>query len=91
MSKITDYDYSKLLGRMREKGYTQIEVCKRMRMSETTLNLTLGNKRPFRQTEISKLCSILEIPMEDVAFRNLKKGAKKIAARKLPKQKNKNH
>lgn len=68
MPKITDYDYSKLLGRMREKGYTQIEVCKRMRMSETTLNLTLGNKRPFRQTEISKLCSILEIPMEDVAL-----------------------
>lgn len=67
MPKITDYDYSKLLGRMREKGYTQVDVCKRIPMSETTLNLTLGNKRAFRQTEISKLCNILEIPLEDVA------------------------
>ena len=67
MPKITDYNYSKLLGRMREKGYTQIDVCKEMKMSETTLNLTLGNKRPFRQTEISKLCCILEIPLKDVA------------------------
>lgn len=68
MVKINDYDYSKLLGRMREKGYTQIDVCKKMNVSETTLNLTLGNKRAFRQTEISKLCEILEIALEDVAI-----------------------
>ena len=56
------YDYSKLAGRMKEYKYTQETLSKALGISETTLNLSLNNKRDFKQNEILKVCEILHIP-----------------------------
>lgn len=60
------YDYSKLLGRLREMKLTQVDLANKLGISETSLNFSLNNKRPFRQSEISKTCDILSIPLESV-------------------------
>ena len=60
------YDYSKLLGRMKEKGFTQETFSKEVGISECSLNLSLNNKRDFRQTEITRGCNALDIPISEV-------------------------
>ena len=55
------YDYSKLLGKMRERGFTQEKLAKTLGLSECSVNLTLRNKRNFRQDEISKIVDALGI------------------------------
>ena len=56
------YDYSKLLGRMKEKGITQANLASYIGVSETTVNLSLGNK----QDEIRNLCKVLDIPISEL-------------------------
>lgn len=56
------YDYSKLLGRMKEFGYTQEKLAKRLGISECSLNFSLNNKRNFRQDEMLRLGELLSIP-----------------------------
>ncbi len=56
------YDYSLLLGRMKELGYTQAKIAKIIGISECSVNFTLNNKRNFRQDEILKLIDVLDIP-----------------------------
>lgn len=63
---MSTYDYAKLYGRMREKGYTQAGLAKEIGISETSMNLTLNNKRDFRQNEILKISEVLEIPAENL-------------------------
>lgn len=60
------YDYSKLLGRIREKGFTQKALAYAVNISEASLNLALNNKRKFKQDEIMALCGVLEIPISCV-------------------------
>ena len=55
------YNYSKLSGRMKEYGYTQESLSKGIGVSETTLNLSLNNKRNFKQDEMLKICELLHI------------------------------
>lgn len=57
-----DYNYSRLLGRMRECGYSQKELAKAVNISEATLNLKLRNKSQFRQSEIVQISAMLSIP-----------------------------
>ena len=56
------YDYSLLLGKMKECGFTQETLGKAVGMCESTLNLKLNNKASFKQKEIRKICKILGIP-----------------------------
>ena len=56
------YDYSLLLGKMKECGFTQESLGKAVGMSESTLNLKLNNKASFKQKEIRKICKVLGIP-----------------------------
>lgn len=60
------YNYDKLLGRMRETKYTQEKLAASMGLSATSLNLSLNNKRDFRQDEISKISELLEIPAKSI-------------------------
>ena len=60
-------DYSDLLGRIRSRGYTQAKLAKCIGISETSMNLALNNKREFKQSEIQKICLVLEIPFESIA------------------------
>jgi transcriptional regulator with XRE-family HTH domain len=65
------YDYSKLLGLMRERGFTQEKLAKTIGISECSMNFSLNNKRNFRQDEISKISGALGIPVgkiEDYFF-----------------------
>lgn len=55
------FDYSKLLGLMREKSITQSEAAKHLGISENALSHKVTNKYPFKQTEIMSLCDLLEI------------------------------
>lgn len=60
------YDYSKLLGKIRERGMTQEDVAKMIGISACSLNLSLNNKRVWRQDEMLTICDVLEVPVEEV-------------------------
>ena len=60
------YNYAELLGKMREKGFTQEEMAKTIGISAVSMNMTLNNKRAFRQNEIYKATQMLEILGEDI-------------------------
>lgn len=60
------YDYSLLLGRMREKGYTQERLAKAVGISECTLNFSLNNKRNFRQDEMLKISEVLDVSISQI-------------------------
>ncbi len=61
-----NFDYSKLLGRIKERGYIQEILAKEIAMSASTLNLKLKNKASFRQKDIRKICDVLDIPCGEV-------------------------
>lgn len=63
---MSEYDYSLLLGRIREKGFTQERLAKQLGISACSLNFSLNNKRNFRQDEILKICKILDIPGKSI-------------------------
>lgn len=60
------YNYSKLLGRIKEKFNCNVNFAIKMGFSERTLSLKLNNKMDFRQNEIDKACILLEIPINEV-------------------------
>lgn len=60
------FDYSKLLGRMREYGYTQEKLAKAIGIDASTLNSRLSNKSYFRQTEIDAICKVLDISNAEI-------------------------
>lgn len=64
MSKV--FDYSKLLGRIKEKKFTQVSLAGDIGMSETSLNHKLANKSPFKQSEMLMVCEALEIPIDNI-------------------------
>lgn len=60
------YDYSKLKGRIKEKGFTQEEVANRINKDKSTLSLKLNNQSLFVQDEISDIVKLLDIPGEEI-------------------------
>ena len=60
------FDYSKLLGRMRELGYTQEKLAKAIGVNESTLNSKLNNKGFFNNNIIDKICEVLNISKVDI-------------------------
>ena len=60
------YDYRKLLGKMREQKVTQEVVAEKVGISATSMNLSLNNKRDFRQEEILVICESLDISLSDI-------------------------
>lgn len=63
-----EYDYSKLLGRIKEKCNSNAIFAVQMGISERTLCLKLNNKVDFRQKEISKACDILKIANDEICY-----------------------
>lgn len=59
-------DYSKLLGRLKEKSLTQAEVAKMIKVSPSTLNGKLNGHVEFSQSEIRNLCIVLDIQDSDI-------------------------
>ena len=60
------FDYSKLKGRMKEKGFTQEDVAKHINRDKSTLNLKLNNQSLFVQDEIFDIVNLLDIPAEKI-------------------------
>lgn len=60
------YDYSKLLGRIKEYGYTQECLAKAIGKDKSTLCVKLNNKASFKQSEIKKICKILDIGGDEI-------------------------
>lgn len=60
------FDYSKLLGRIKEKVDTQDKFAELLGMSTTTLSKKLNGKSEWTQAEINKACEILEIDSVDI-------------------------
>ena len=60
------YNYSKLLGRIVEKVGTQSKFAEKMELSERTVALKLNGKVGWKQDEIAKACSVLDIRDMDI-------------------------
>ena len=60
------FNYSKLLGRMRELGYTQEKLARAIGINESTLNAKLNNKGYFSNELIDKICEVLDISIAEI-------------------------
>lgn len=61
-----EYNYNKLLGKIREKFGCNANFALKMKVSERTICLKLNNKAHFKQKEISNACKLLGIPTKDI-------------------------
>ena len=61
------FNHSKLLGRMRECGFTQEQLAKAIGISKATLNAKLNNQFYFTAKEMYDICDVLSIPMDEIA------------------------
>jgi len=61
-----EYDYSALLGRIKMKVGTQEKLAVLVDIHPSTLNQKLKNKSCFTQSEIKRICTVLDIPLEDI-------------------------
>ena len=60
------FDYSKLLGRIKEYGYTQESLALEVGMAVSTMSLKLNNRAFFTQPEIRKICVLLSISVDRI-------------------------
>ena len=61
-----EFDYSKLLGRIREFGFTQETLAKKIGITKASMSLKLNNKANFKQNEIRVICKILMISDDEI-------------------------
>ena len=68
------FDYSKLLGRIKECGYTQEKLAQAIGISGGTMSQKINNKANFNQPEMQKMMDLLNIADAEVTsiFFNLK-------------------
>ena len=62
------YNFSKLLGKIKECGYTQESLAEAIGMNKSTLSLKLNNKGEFKATEIDDICRILDISNDEIGI-----------------------
>jgi transcriptional regulator with XRE-family HTH domain len=55
------YNYSKLLGRMKERAITQEQLAKEIDKDKSTVNAKLNGKNAFTTKEIDDICKVLDI------------------------------
>ena len=55
------FDYSKLLGKIKEKGLTQETLAKTIGITPGSVSEKLNNKANFKQKEIFRICQTLGI------------------------------
>ena len=59
-------EYGKLLGRIKEKGFTQAQLANLVGMTPGTMSMKLNNQAHFRQAEIFAICDALDIPISEI-------------------------
>lgn len=60
------FNYSALLGKIREVYGTQEKFAKALNISPRTLSLKLNNRIDFKQPEITKACDLLSISADEI-------------------------
>lgn len=60
------FDYSKLLGRIKECGYTQENLAKAIGINKATLSAKLNNKNAFTIPETANICRLLDISKYEI-------------------------
>ena len=60
------YNYSKLLGRIKERGYTQYKLAKEIGMDKSSLSAKLNGKSAFTTKEIDCICKVLDISNSEI-------------------------
>ena len=60
------FNYSALLGLMREKGYTQEDLAEEIGISLSQLSAKLNGRYPFKQTDIQNIVDALGILPTDI-------------------------
>lgn len=60
------FDYSKLLGRIKECGFTQESLAKHIGIAESSMCLKLNNKADFRKIEVFLICEALGIETHEI-------------------------
>ena len=60
------FNHSKLIGRMRELGFTQEQLAKAIGMSRATLGEKLKGRFYFTTKEIYRICKVLNIDLKDI-------------------------
>ena len=61
-----EFDYSKLLGRIREFGHTQKTLAIAVEMSVSQLNQCLKSKSNFKNKKILAICKVLDIQISEI-------------------------
>ena len=59
-------NYRKLLGRIKECGYTQGSLAAAIGVNASHFSGKVNGNFPFRQEEIFRICTVLEIPRDEV-------------------------
>ena len=65
---MSEVDYSKLRGRIREKYGTESAFAEAMEMRATQLSLILNGKALWQQPDIKKACLLLDIGGDDIGL-----------------------
>jgi len=60
------FDYSRLKGKIVEKYGSQTEFTRAFGVSENTFSLKMNNKVRFTSDDITKIISLLDIPVEEI-------------------------
>ncbi|MBO7250846.1 MAG: DUF739 family protein [Clostridia bacterium] len=60
------FNYSKLLGRIKECGLNQEKLAAALDKDKSTISAKLNNQSYFTQKEIDEICKILDIPNEAI-------------------------
>ncbi len=61
-----EYDYSKLLGRIKEICGGQSIFAKKMGLSDRSISLKLNNKMAWKQPEMLRAAQVLDFPPSDI-------------------------
>lgn len=61
------FNHSKLLGRIRECGFTQEQLAKAIGISKATLSAKLNNQFYFTAKEMYDICEVLNIPLSEIS------------------------
>lgn len=62
------YNYSKLLGRIKEFGFTHKRLAEAIGIDKSSLSAKFNNKSNFTQPEIDVICELLDIPNEEIGI-----------------------
>lgn len=59
-------NYSKLLGRIKERGITQEQLASAIGKNKSTVSAKINGRFSFTQKEIDDVCRALDIPNDEI-------------------------